>query len=167
MPTPAVQFTTRPPGWWSGSRGAAGAEAGGRPATKDGPAAGGVPAGEGPVSEDVRAGMKSEPVPSSITVTSLRPRLTPYHRPFQRIYTNIIASNAGIIERNRSRVREKIPGGVVSGPGRDAGPAARREGWTGWPHRQRPRYRAGTVTSGPDALAEPGTRRAPTQPRVR
>src|SRR6516162_7022512 len=126
MPTPAVQLTTRPPGWWSGSRGAAGAEAGGRPATKDGPAAEGVPAGEGPVSEDVRAGMKSEPLPSSITVTSLRPRLTPYHRPFQRSYANIISSSADIFEHNRSRVRERFPrrrgvGPKAAMPGRRPG----------------------------------------------
>src|SRR5215831_13275018 len=138
MPTPAVQLTTRPPASWSQDRGAVGAEAGGRPATKDGPAARGMHAGEGPVSEDVPAGMKSEPVPSSITVTSLRPRLTPHHRPFQGIYTNIVASMDDIFEHNRSCVRERFPGGVALDPGRDAGPGARREGWTGWPHRQRP-----------------------------
>src|SRR5215469_7395328 len=94
MPTPAVQLTTRPPGSWSGGTSAAGAGPGtGRaigdePGTKGVPAevepAGkGVPAGEGPVREEAPASMKPESVPSSITVTSPRPKLMPYHQPFR------------------------------------------------------------------------------------
>jgi hypothetical protein len=50
---------------------------------EDGPAGKGVPAGEEPVREEAPASMKAESVPSSITVTSPRPKLMPYHQPFK------------------------------------------------------------------------------------
>src|SRR5215469_3670958 len=82
MPTPVVQLTTRPPGSWSGGTSAAGAGPGTGRATGDEPETKGVPADE-PVREEAPASMKAESVPSSITVTSPRPKLMSHHQPFK------------------------------------------------------------------------------------